>query len=334
MKFYKRAGYYIYDDTAASGKKYYLCDNSVNMQEITANRLQLTLDIIGQSNFQKTFNASEIVNADGVAYGTTVQDVADGVGLSLDVTLQDQDTPVSISKFNQVHNSTTLAAAGAIDDRTITVASATGIVVGSYLLMFHPASIRYMVCGVVSIASSPVIDIDTPLDFAFPIGSNCDVAITNMNVDGSSTTQAYGLRGTGTPPGIELTVDITRILFLCECTSPIDLSQFANFVKLTYGIVMRKRDGTYQNIFNVKSNGAIEGICFDFTEHSALNPAQGVDGFSARLTWAGQEKMGVVQRLRLGEDLEVLIQDDLETAQSGETITLLEVTAEGSIVRP
>ena len=334
MKFYKRSGYYIFDDTAASGEKHYLCDNSVNMQEITATRLQLSLDIIGRANFQQTFDASEVVDADGVAYGTTVQDVADGVGLSIDVTLQDQDTPVTIAKFNQVHNTTTLAAAGAINDRTITVASSTGIAVGSYLLLFHPASVRYMVCEVVSIASSPIIDIDTLLDFAFPIGTNVDIAITNMNVDGSGTIQAFGLRGTGTPPGIELTVDITRIIWLCECTSPINLSLFGNFAKLIYGNVLRKRDGIYQNILNIKSNGAIEGMCFDFREHRALNPAQGIDGFSARLTWAGQEKMGVVQRLRLGEDLEYLIQDDLETPQAAETITLLELTAEGSIVRP
>ena len=333
MKFYKRAGYYIYDDLAASGQKHYLNVNSVNIQELSSTKLVLTLDLIGRANLQKTLSVSEVLNFDGVVYGTTTQDVADGLGLSWDTTLQDQDTPVTIAKFNKVTNTTTTTSLGAVDDRVINLASVTGISQGSYLLMFHPASVRYMVCEAVSI-DTLTVTIDTPLDFAFPSGTNVDVAITNMKVDGSSTIQAFGLRGTGSPPGIELTVDITRILFLCECTSPITLALFANFAKLEYGIVMRKRDGTHQNIFNVKSNGAIEGICFDFTEHRALNPAQGVDGFSARLTWAGQEKMGVVQRLRLGEDLETLIQDDLVTAQGGETITLLEITAEGSIVRP
>jgi hypothetical protein len=42
--------------------------------------------------------------------------------------------------------------------------------------------------------------------------------------------------------------------------------------------------------------------------------------------------MGVAIRLNLGEDLELLIQDDLATAQSSETITILEATAEGHIV--
>lgn len=334
MKFYKRAGYYIYDDTVASGEKHYLNVNSVNIQELTTTKLLLTLDIIGRPNFQKTLLVSEIVDFEGDVYGTTVQDVADGMGLSIDATLQDQDTPVVISKFNRVHNTTTLAVEGAINDVTIEVASATGIIVGSYLSLFHPVSVRFMVCEVTSIANAPVIDIDRPLDFAFPVGTNVDVGITNMVVDGSGTTQAFGLRGTGSPPGIELTADVTRIIFLCECSSAINLSLFGNFAKLARGLVLRKRDGSYHNILNVKSNGEIEGICFDFRTHSALNPAQGVDGFSARLTWAGQEKMGVVQRLRLGEDLETLVQDDLLTAQSGETITLLEITAEGSIVRP
>ena len=329
MKFYKRSGYYIFDDTAASGEKHYLSNNSINIQELTTTRLSLSLDIIGRANYQKTMDASEILDFEGVSYGTTVQDVADAMGLSIDVTLQDQDTPVVIAKFNQVHNTTTLAAIGAIDDTSIEVASATGIIVGSYLSIFSPVSVRFMVCEVVSIASAPVIDIDTPLDFAFPIGTNVDVSITNMAVDGSSTTQAFGLRGVGIPPGIELTADVTRIIFECITATSVDLSKFGDIAGgLARGLVLRKRDGEYFNIFNVKTNGRIEGICFDFRTHDAQNQIQGQHGFTARLTWAGQEKMGVVTRLRLGEDLEALVQDALQT------ITLLNITAEGSIVRP
>ena len=199
MIFYKRSGYYIFDDTAANGEKHYLSNNSINIQELTTTRLSLSLDIIGRANYQKTMDASEILDFEGVSYGTTVQDVADAMGLSIDVTLQDQDTPVVIAKFNQVYNATTLAAIGAIDDTSIEVASATGIIVGSYLSIFSPVSVRFMVCEVVSIASAPVIDIDTPLDFAFPIGTNVDVSITNMAVDGSSTTQAFGCGLIGHP---------------------------------------------------------------------------------------------------------------------------------------
>ena len=325
MKLYKRSGYYIYEDN----EKYYLNVNSINFKELTTTRLVLYLDTIGHANIQKVYNVSEVLDVNGEVYGTSVQDVADALGLSTDVTLQDQDTPTVIAKFNQVHNSTTLAAVGAIDDTTITVASATGIVAGSYIILFHPGSVRYMVCEAIDISAAPVIGIDTPLDFAFPIGTFIDVAITNMATDGSTTPQVFGVRGTGAPPGVELTADITRIIFECQTASAVDLSKFGDISGgLTRGLVLRKRDGTYNNVFNVKTNGAIEGICFDFREHLASNPIQGVDGFTARLTFASQGKMGVVQRLRLGEDLEFINQDALQT------ITVLTVTAEGSLVKP
>jgi len=326
MKFYKRAGYYTYEDGA---DKHYLNVNSVNIKELTATRLVLYLDLIGHANFQKPYDVSEILDAEGEVYGTTVQDVADAMGLGWDVTLQDQDTPKIIVKFNQVHNSTTLVATGAINDTSIIIDDATGFVVGSYLSLFHPASVRFMVCEVVSIASAPTIDIDTPLDFAFPSGTFLDAGITNMAVDGSTTPQVFGLRGTGSPPGVELTADITRIIFECETVGAVNLSTFGDIAGgLAKGLVLRKRDGIYNNIFNVKTNGRIEGICYDFREHSASNPAQGQNGFTARLTWSGQEKMGAVERLKLGEDLEFINQDDLQT------IISLTVTAEGSIVRP
>lgn len=326
MKFYKRAGYYIYEDGA---EKYYLNVNSVNIKELTTTRLVLYLDLIGHANIQKPFNVPEVLDAEGDVYGTTVQDVADAMGLSLDVTLQDQDTPIVIAEFNQVHDSTTLAAAGAINDTSIIVDDATGIVVGSYIILFSPVSVRFMTCRAISIASAPTIDIDTPLDFAYPSGTFADIAITNMAIDGSTTPQLFGLRGTGTPPGIELTVDVTRIIFECLTATAVDLSKFGDIAGgLTKGLVLRKRDGVYNNVFNVKTNGRIEGICFDFTPHDAQNTIQGQHGFTARLTFAGQNKMGAVIRLRLGEDLEFINQDALQT------ITMLVLTAEGSVVRP
>jgi len=65
---------------------------------------------------------------------------------------------------------------------------------------------------------------------------------------------------------------------------------------------------------------------YDWTPYAALNPVQGIDGFVARLTFAGQNKVGVAIRLPIGQDLEVLVQDDLEA------ITKLEIVAEGHIV--
>lgn len=64
---------------------------------------------------------------------------------------------------------------------------------------------------------------------------------------------------------------------------------------------------------------------FDFDIQSAIGQQQ--DGFTGRLTFGGQSKMGVVIRLNQGEDLQMLVQDDLSTLDSlsiiceGHTVT-------------
>lgn len=244
----------------------------------------------------------------------------------IDVALQDQTTPVVIVKFSKLSEQTTLAAVTAIDINTITVADATGIVAGRYISIFSAADVRFYTGTVVSVASE-VLTMDTPLDFVFPVGAAVDSGITDMSVDGSSTTQIFGLRGSGAPPGIRLDFDVTRIIFSCLASSAIDLALFANITALEKGLVLRKKDGVYNNVFNVKSNGDIAGIMYDFNAQAATNPAQGQDGFISRLTFGGQSKIGVVQRLKIGEDLQVLIQDNLTG------ISKLEIIAEGHIVQ-
>ncbi|MCK5613023.1 hypothetical protein KAR91_64720 [Candidatus Pacearchaeota archaeon] len=252
-----------------------------------------------------------------------------------DVAIQDQTTRPIISYFNRVTNSTDLAADGSIGDTTITVTSATGIAVGSYIILFNPTAVKFMFARVTSIAGSPVITLDTPLDFDFLTGTFVDVAVTDLSTANGSLGSpiAFGLRGTGAPPGVDLSVDITRIIFKCTCTSAVDLTTFCNFARLINGLLLRRRNDVYENIFNVKDNGELAGIMYDFQVAAATNPQQGIDGFTSRLTFAGMNKIGVAIRLPIGDDLEFLVQDDLLTAQSTQTITLLEIVAEGHIVQ-
>ena len=281
----------------------------------------------------------DFAHYDNVLYNGEV--VADALGLEslledttaeLDVTLQDQATPSIIAKFNRVLNSTETVGAVAINDTTVTLDDTTEVAVGSYLVFFNPTSVRFMTATITSIATIPTVEIDTPFDFAFPAGTFVDVTNTNMAVDGSTTPVIFGLRGVGVPLGVNIVADITRIIISCTATSAVDLSKFANFAKLIKGLVLRKRDGVYENILNIKSNREMAGIMYDWTPFASTNPQQGIDGFVARLTFSGQSKIGVVKRLALGDDLEVIIQDDLLTAQGGESITELEIVAEGHIV--
>jgi len=244
----------------------------------------------------------------------------------IDVRLQDQTTRPIIVKFNKVTNSTTLSVPAVKGAYTITVTNTTGFVDTKYIILFEPASVNFSFYNQVGAPAGNVITLDTPLDFAYSAGTFVDAAITNMNVNGAVTPQVFGLRGTGAPPGVDIDVDITRIIFSCLTASAIDNAKFGDLARLTRGLVLRKRNDLIENVFNVKSNGEIEGIMYDYTPRAATNPQQGIDGFSGRLTFGGQSKIGVVIRLPIGEDAEVLIQDNLTG------LTSLEITAEGHVV--
>lgn len=243
------------------------------------------------------------------------------------VDIQDQTTKPVILNFNKVENSTALSAQATKGANTITISDTTGFVDGRYIIIFDPTSNNFSFYTQLGAPSGNIITLDTPLDYAYPIGSYVDSAITDMSVNGNVTPQVFGLRGTGIPPGVELTVDITRIIFYCVASSAVDLLKFANITALTKGLVLRKRNDEVQNFFNIKTNADIAGLMYDFIILQATNPAQGEDGFYARLTFAGQEKIGVAIRIPVGEDLEFVVQDDLSA------ITLLKVIAEGHVVQ-
>lgn len=242
-----------------------------------------------------------------------------------DVKIQDQTTRPIIAKFNEVQESTELTVVAVKGAYEITVDDTTGFIDGRYIILFHPESENFSFYMQIGAVAGSVITLDTPLDFAYPIGTFVDTTITNMAVNGSSTSRIFGLRGTGAPPGVDIKVDITKIIIQCITTSAVSLPLFGNLTALTKGLVLRKRDGTVRNIFNVKTNNEISGI-MEYDPVVTATPGQGVDGFRAELQFSGQNEIGVALRLPIGEDLESIVQDALQT------ITLLEIIAEGHIV--
>lgn len=245
----------------------------------------------------------------------------------IDVNVQDQTTPIVIAKFHRVDTVTDLAVATAIDEKTITLTDSTGFVEGEYIIVYSDVTDRYYLGSILDITGN-VVTVDSPLDSALPVGATVTTGPSNMAVDGSITPSIFGLRGENVlPDGVDLTFDMTRIIFHCTTSGTVDLSKFADIAGgITNGLVLRKRDGVYNNIFNVKTNGEISGILYDLSIQQSTNPAQGQNGFYARLTFASQGKLGVAVRLEKGEDLEFIVQDDLSS------IELLEVYAEGHIV--
>jgi hypothetical protein len=252
-----------------------------------------------------------------------------GANGHLDVSVGDQTTPPLIINFSSSDYQPTLTADTNIGDTTITVSDATGFVAGTHIILANPLTGRYYFGHQVGAIATLTVTLDTPLDYAF------DAAFTEVSVGSHDMTVAGSLASpivfsvrAGEQTDVPTTVDITRIILTCTDDTSVDFTKFCGGTTLTNGIVLRRTDGTTQNIFNAKSNIDLANIMYDFTVFSSSVGQQGIDGFMGRLTFAGQNKMGVAIRLGPGEDLELLIQDDLTGLVS------FEVIAEGHVVQP
>ena len=245
---------------------------------------------------------------------------------SVPVTLQDPTTPIIIAEFRkEIAPPTTLTADVALNSNVIQVTSAAGMQVGYTLLFRNPLANRYGFAKIITI-NALTITLDSPADYAWPAASTTiGTSITNMAVNGNVTPQTFSIRA-GSSPQIATTADITRMIFSATCTSAVDLSLFGNLPALLKGIVIRHSNGIEQNLFNIKKNLDLATLAYDFSVYSATNPAQGLYGFTCRLTFAGQNKMGVVIRVAPDEDLECIIQDDLTG------LTSFNIVAEGHVV--
>ena len=108
--------------------------------------------------------------------------------------------------------------------------------------------------------------------------------------------------------------NLTFFIVLKPFGSPVapDLSKFGDIVGgITRGVQIRRVDGTYQNIVNFKTNGDMNNIMYDLTIQAAKGSQQ--DGLTARFTMSA---LGAVVRIGEGEDLQIIIQDDLTSLGS------------------
>ena len=108
-----------------------------------------------------------------------------------------------------------------------------------------------------------------------------------------------------------------------------DFTTFGSDAELLNGCVLRinNGDGTYKNLFNFRSNSDFFEQGFDHSFSTAKATGNTIAGFTARVTWGGQSRHGVVIRLdgSIGESLELLIQDDLTAGGN----TRFHLTAQG-----
>lgn len=242
-----------------------------------------------------------------------ITDGRDRVNVTADKALAvrqtEASTPLVLIPLHKTIASTTLAAPATIDTYVTTVTDATGFLVGHLLALSDPASQQVYFGEIIGLAGN-IVTVDRPFDFTFEAGLMATANATNMNVNGSSTTQVFGLRQ-GIDDGILFTVDLHRMMLTMMTATACDLSTFGDIAGgLTKGCTFRRRDGNRVNIANIKTNLDIASQAYDMTIFTATNPAQGQDGVTSRLSF---NKFGGVVRIAPDEDYEVLINDNLST---------------------
>lgn len=238
-----------------------------------------------------------------------------------DVIVGDQISPILIMPFYRETASSTLAAQTVIDNRNITVVSATNFAIGQFLNLFNIAANRWYKGYITNIVGN-VLTMTDPLDFVYQIGDVVGAGTSNMAVNGSVTPQIFSIRGSD--PGIAMKGHITRIMLTIDTSTEPGWVTFGNIATLTNGIVLRHRNAEMVNIFNARSNSEL--INTMHTMDKIDNIKFGVYGMRGMMTFSGSENLGVAIELGPGEDLEFIIQDDL-TGLSG-----FKVIAEGHAV--
>lgn len=243
---------------------------------------------------------------------------------SVSVTIQDQTTPLVIVPLHQLKYASELAADALIDEYTIEVDDTTGFTDGSLIAISDVNNDQVYFGKQVGAPVDNTVTLDRPLDFTYIAGLYVTTNTDDLAVDGSVTTQTFGLRQ-GVPDGLEITVDITRVLPVIYTASTPTLSDFGDISGgITHGVTLRKRDGNRVNIFNAKDNGDFAAFAYDLRFLSSIGLGQ--DGLHGRLTFGGQSKMGAVVRISPEEDLEMIVNDDLSSLEK------FNLVAEGSVV--
>lgn len=210
-----------------------------------------------------------------------------------------------------------------VNSYDIDVVDSTGMSVGDHFRIINTLGDRFFFSTILNIVGN-TLTMDRPVDYTYLDGSEVTYSNINMAVDGSITPIHFHLR-TGTP-SIPSSVDITRIIIMCECSGAVDLNKFGDISGgLTRGLLFRKLNGDTHNILNVKTNLELAGLTYDFTVFDATHPTQGINGFATMLTFAGENKIGTALRITQYGQLGLIVQDDLSS------LTSLQVVFEGHV---
>lgn len=258
-----------------------------------------------QSTYIKDGNNDILgINADG-SINTKITDPVVAADGSIPVNLRDQTTRmVDVPFARPLGASTTLSVAASVNDRTITVADATGFAAGQTVFIYSVD--RFDLVEEVGAPVGNVITLDTPLSYAFGIGTTVINLTAEMAVNGSVTPQTF----VAGPVLVDTVAEITGLSGVLVDNLDMDDSKFGGIPALTNGCVLRLNSTEIINYANFKTNGDISAYV---RSPIPYNQKAGGGSYSAPFvtSFAGQSNRGVVVTLTAGQTIDLIVQDDL-----------------------
>lgn len=210
---------------------------------------------------------------------------------------------------------TALTVVASVGDRSITVSDTSGFSVGGHILVqsASPAPKAFF-ADIVSVGNATQLTVNVPVDAEFPVGAEVVGVTHDMNIDGSTTPQVFKVRGFGSNGDLGFKLNVTRVMLMMTTSGSPVFTSFGDIAGgLDNGLLLRlTEDADNHNMWVAKTNADIALLSYDLTPYTA-GGFFSVNGLSARNSYAGESKHGSVIEVEPGENLELMVQDDLSS---------------------
>lgn len=216
--------------------------------------------------------------------------------------IQDNSSELVGVKVCRMIGAVTLAADVTIDTYTAMLVPGHGATIGDIFCLKEAG--RHYQATILNVVGD-LITLDTPHEYSFTVDAIAFRSGDNMALsNGSVTPVIYRI---SPPPGAKW--DIYGFSIGMTDGTAMDDGKFGGISALTRGMVVRKVDGVYKNVFNVKTNGDFAFRCDEV--RYATNAPAGVYGISIKKTFSIRHGMVIRLDGDTQDELQFIIQDDL-----------------------
>lgn len=179
--------------------------------------------------------------------GVTTPDQARSEPAELFVTTRERAIDYIDFWFQSDVGTFTLAAPAIFNDNRITVNPGHSVVAGQYIILRYNEQVSQF--KVLSVTVNTFI-VDSPIEFAYPIGTPGENGSISLNVDGSVTPQIFYVR-----PNPDIIWDIAQIVFVIQTASVPYGNEFGDIAGgLVRGVAVQTRGDDNRNLYNIKRN--------------------------------------------------------------------------------